>query len=86
MLRTDDRPSKEPQPETIPTLTILLGDRGFVNDPVIIPTLDGGTVVDTDGFLTANLEASTFQLTNYPAVYRERDISSKREKDRDRQE
>jgi len=66
VLSDDSGPRQEPSPLAPPMFTVLLDDVVSVGAPVIVPTLDGGGVVDTDGLDAVDLEAGTLALVDDP--------------------
>jgi hypothetical protein len=59
-------PSKEDAPVSPGFLAILLDDKLFVLDPVVIPSQNGHAVVSSTVFNGVNLEASSVKLLAVP--------------------
>ena len=57
---------QEIDPDSVPPVTVLLGDLVLVADPVLVPAIDGGRVVNTKNINVFNLESSRLDLTDNP--------------------
>jgi len=53
---------KEEDPDTVPPFTVFCDDFVLVADPVLIPAIDGGRIVNAKNINVLDLETSTFQL------------------------
>jgi hypothetical protein len=63
----DGRICQEEDPDPVPSLAILEDDLLLVANPVEVPSVDSGGVVDPKDIDVLDLEASTFQLIDNPA-------------------
>jgi len=58
----DNRPSEEEGPDAEPPLAISLQDLVLVANPVLVPAVDSGRVVDAQNINVLDLETSTLEL------------------------
>ena len=53
---------KEEDPDTVPPVTVFRDDFVLVTDPVLVPAVDGGRIVNAKNIDVLDLETSAFQL------------------------
>lgn len=53
---------QEEDPDSVPSVTVNRGHLVLVADPVLVPSVNGGRVVDTEDVNVLDFKASTFEL------------------------
>ena len=62
----DRRHGQEIDPDSVPSVTVLLDNLVLIADPILVPTVDGCRVVDTKNVDILNFKSSRLELTDNP--------------------
>ena len=62
----DSGRGQEINPDSVPPLAVLLDDLVLVANPVFVPTVDGGRVVNTEDINVFNLKSGRLDLADNP--------------------